>query len=263
MRFTTILLEKEPNLATITLNQPQQLNLLNNQMITEIKKAVHSLENDDNIRVVIITGAGEQAFSAGVDLKLMRGLDVPKAREFIQGLHNACKSIRELPKLVIAAINGVCFGGSFELALSCDIRIASENAQLGLPEIKVGIPSVIEAALMTRLIGIGKTKEFIFTGDSIDAYEAERLGLVNKVVPLVQLSSAAREMATKILNYSPTAVKVQKDVINKWMTLELEAAIDYSINAFSLCFTTEEPKEAMNAFLEKRKPCFKKSASTP
>jgi len=263
MRFTTILLEREPGIATITLNQPQRLNLLDNQMIAEIKKALDSLKNDDNVGVVIITGAGEQAFSAGVDLKLMRELDVPRAREFIQGLHNVCKSIRELPKLVIAAINGACFGGSFELALSCDIRIASENAQLGLPEIRVGIPSVIEAALMARLIGIGKTKEFVFTGDIVDAYEAERLGLVNKVVSLAQLSSMAREMATKILDYSPTAVRVQKDVINKWMTLDLEAAIDYSINAFSLCFATEEPKEAMNAFLEKRKPCFRKSVSSP
>ena len=263
MKFTTILLEREPGIATITLNQPQRLNLLDNQMIAEIKKALDSLKNDDNVGVVIITGAGEQAFSAGVDLKLMRELDVPRAREFIQGLHNVCKGIRELPKLVIAAINGACFGGSFELALSCDIRIASENAQLGLPEIRVGIPSVIEAALMARLIGIGKTKEFVFTGDIVDAYEAERLGLVNKVVSLAQLSSMAREMATKILDYSPTAVRVQKDVINKWMTLDLEAAIDYSINAFSLCFATEEPKEAMNAFLEKRKPCFRKSVSSP
>ena len=263
MRFTTILLEKAPGIATITLNQPQRLNLLDNQMITELKKAIDSLENDDNTRAVIITGAGERAFSAGVDLKLMREFDVTRAREFIQLLHNTCKKIRELPQIVIAAINGVCFGGSFELALSCDIRIAGENAQLALPEIKVGLPSVIEAALMTKFIGIGKTKELIFTGDSIDAYEAEKLGLVNKVVPLAQLNSAAWEMATRILNYSPTAVRIQKDVINKWMSIDLEAAIDYSINSFSLCFTTGEPKEAMNAFLEKREPCFKKSASDP
>ena len=263
MKFATILVEKEPGIAAITLNRPQRLNILDDQMITEIIKAVHGLEGDDSIGVVIITGAGERAFSAGVDIKLMREFDVPRAREFIQQVHEMCKSVRQLSKIAIAAINGVCFGASFELALSCDIRIASENAQLGLPEIKVGIPSVIESVLLTRMIGIGKTKELVLTGDSIDAHEAQRLGLVNKVVPLVQLSSAVREMATKILSYSPAAVRVQKDITNKWLTLDLEAAIDYSINALSLCFAIGDPREAMNAFLEKREPSFKRSSSSP
>ena len=256
MSFTTILFEKEPGIAIITLNRPQQLNLLNHDMLAEMSQVLRSLKNENSIRVVIITGAGDGIFSAGVDIKIMREFDVSGAREFIQTLHDILKDIRELPQIVIAAINGVCFGGSFEMALSCDIRVAAENAQFGLPETKVGLPSVIEAALLTQFMGIGKTKEFVFTGEAIDVDEAYRLGLVNKIVPSGQLISAAREMAMKILNYSPTALRVQKDIINRWMTLDLEAAIDYSINAFSLCFATGEPREAMSAFLEKREPRF-------
>ena len=245
-----ITLEKEGGLVTITLNRPE-LNLINQGMIDEISRAVVKLKNDEGIRVVVITGAGERAFTAGIDVNEMKDLDVSSAKEFIRQFHHVIKSLRDLDKVVIAAINGFCFGGGCELAMACDLRIASENAQLGLPEIKLGIPSVIEAALMPLLIGMGRAKELIFLGDPIKADQAERIGLVNKVVPADKLKATIKEVTDKILSYSPTAVKMQKKVINQWLPSNLDAAIEYSIDAFSRCFATNEPNEAMAAFLKK------------
>lgn len=251
-------LEKEGGIATITLNRPEKLNLINRGMIREIMEAVKKLESDEDIRVVVITGAGDRAFTAGIDVNEMKDLEVSSAREFISQLHYCIKSVRDLDRVVIAAINGFCFGGGFELAMACDLRIATENAQLGLPEIKVGIPSVIEAALLPLLIGTGRANELLFLGDSIGAEEAERIGLVNKVVPADKLTEAVKDTTDKILSYSPIAVKMQKRIINRWLPSDFEAAIDYSIEAFSLCFASTEPKEAMTAFLEKRQPLFDK-----
>lgn len=255
--FQNILLQKERGIAIVTLNRPEKLNLLTIEMISELGAAIKQLKGDEEIGVVLIMGAAGGVFSAGVDVKEMRELRVSTARAFIRRLHDVLYSIRKLDKPVIAAISGYCLGGGLELALACDLRIAADNAQMGLPEIKVGVPSVIEAALLVGLIGIGKTKELVLTGDSIDASEAERIGLVNKVVPRGELKSAAVALAEKILSNSPLAVKVQKEVANKWMSTDLETAIEDSINSFALCFGSEEPKEAMTAFLEKRKPRFK------
>ena len=249
--FQNIKLEKEGGLATITLNRPEKLNLLNRGMINEIGKAAEELGRDENIRVVVITGAGDRAFTAGIDVNEMKDLDVSSAREFIRNFHYTIKSIRDLDKVIIAAINGFCFGGGCELAMACDLRIASENTEIGLPEIKLGIPSVIEAALMPLLIGMGRAKELIFLGDPIKADEAERIGLVNKVVPADKLKDAVKEITDKILSYSPMAVKMQKKIINQWLPTDLETVIDYSIDAFSRCFATNEPNEAMTAFLKK------------
>lgn len=249
--FENIELEKEIGLATITLNRPEKLNLLNKRMINEIGKVVEELGRDEGIRVVVITGAGERAFTVGIDVNEMKDLDVLNAKEFIKDFHHVIKGTRDLEKVVIAAINGFCFGGGCELAMACDLRIASENAQFGLPEIKLGIPSVIEAALMPLLIGMGRAKELIFLGDPIKADEAERIGLVNKAVPADKLKDIVKEVTDKILSYSPTAVKMQKKVINQWFPADLETAIDYSIDAFSRCFATNEPNEAMTAFLRK------------
>ena len=249
--FQNIKLEKEGGLATITLNRPEKLNLLNREMIKEIGEAVEELGKDEGIRVVVIMGAGDRAFTAGIDVNEMKDLNPSSAREFIRQLHYTIKSVRDLDKVVIAAINGFCFGAGCELAMACDLRIASENVEIGLPEIKLGIPSVIEAALMPFLIGMGRAKELIFFGDPIGADEAERIGLVNKVVPADKLNDAVKEVSDKILSYSPTAVKMQKRIINQWLPSDLEAAIDYSIDAFSRCFATNEPNEAMTAFLRK------------
>ncbi|MFC1966947.1 enoyl-CoA hydratase/isomerase family protein, partial [Chloroflexota bacterium] len=246
-----IKLEKEWGMATLTLNRPERLNLINQGMINELGEVVEELEKDKDIRVIIITGAGDRAFTAGIDVNEMKDLEVTSAKEFISQLHYAIKGVRDLDKVTIAAINGFCFGGGCELAMACDLRIASENAQIGLPEIKVGIPSVIEAALMPLLIGMGRARELILLGEPIKANEAKRIGLINKVVPLDKLKGTVKEITDKILSYSPTAMKMQKRILNQWLPSEIQTAIDYSIDAFSQCFATDEPKEAMTAFLEK------------
>lgn len=256
--FKNIKLEKEGGLATVTIDRPEKLNILNREIFNGLIGAAENISQDANTRVVVITGAGDRAFSAGVDVHEMKDLDVTKAKEFISLVHRAIKSFRELDSVVIAAINGFCLGGSLELAMACDIRIASENAQLGLPEIQVGIPSVIEAVLMPLLMGTGRAREMILLGDPISAIEAERVGLVNKVVPADKLKSTVREITDRLLSYSPTTLKWQKRILKRWLPQDMEAAIDYSIEAFGQCYATGEPREAMNALLEKRKPNFGK-----
>jgi enoyl-CoA hydratase/carnithine racemase len=249
-------LERQDGLAVLTLGGPDPLHLLHRKMLLELGEAAETLSGDDKVRVVVLTGEGDRAFSGGVNVREMARLDTPGARNFISLLHRVILGFRTMDPIVIAAINGHCLGGACELAMACDIRIASENATFGLPEIKVGIPSVIEAALMPLLIGTGKARELILLGDPVDAREAERLGMISRVVPSVELQAAVRKITSRLLSYSPAALRWQKRVLRRWLPVDLEAAIQYSIEAFSHCFTTGEPQEAMKAFLEKRPPHF-------
>lgn len=253
--YNTIELVKERGLATVTLNRPE-LNLINREMIRDLADAAEDIGRDEAIRVVVITGPGERVFTAGVDVREMKDLDASGARQFIRNLHGMILRFREMDPVVVAAINGYCFGGGCELAMACDIRLAAENAQIGLPEIQVGIPSVIEAALMPLLMGTGRAREMMLLGDSITAEEAAKAGLVGKVVPKAELRSATAELTDRLLGYSPTALRLQKRILNRWLPADFEEAVQYSIEAFSQCFTTREPHEAMSAFLEKRPPLF-------
>jgi len=249
-------LQREPGLAIITLDGPHRLNLMTRQMIGDLGEAVRELERDASIRAVIVTGADDRAFTAGIDVNEMKDLTPSTARRFITDLHRTMAGLRDLEKVIIAAINGFCFGAGCELAMACDLRIASQNAQLGLPEIKVGIPSVIEAALMPLLIGRGRASELVLLGDPVGAVEAREIGLVNRVVPTGELMLAARRLAEQVLGYGPTAVRMQKRILTRWLPPDLEAAIRESVEAFTQCFETREPAEAMSAFLEKRLPDF-------
>ena len=253
--YQSIEVTREDGLATVTLSRPE-LNLIDRPMINELRDAAEEIGRDDAIRVVVITGRGTRSFTAGVDVREMKDLDAPGAREFITGLHNAIRSFREMDQVVIAGINGYCFGGGCELAMACDIRVAVEGAQIGMPEIQVGIPSVIEAILMPSLIGAGRAREMLLLGDAISAEQAKDIGMVGRVVPEGQLNDTIREMANRLLGYSPTALRLQKRILNRWLRSDLEEAIAYSIDAFSQCFDTDEPREAMAAFLEKRTPRF-------
>ncbi|MDO8490665.1 MAG: enoyl-CoA hydratase-related protein [Dehalococcoidia bacterium] len=255
--YQHITLEKEKGVATVLLNKADRFNLLDFEVLDELTSAMARLNDDDEVGVVVLGTAKKEVFSGGADVDFMLSLTPARARKFVRTVHKACDSIRHLEKPVIAALSGHCLGGGCEMAMACDIRIAAENTRIGLPEIKAGIPSVVEAALMPRLIGMGKVREMVLTGDSIDAAEAERIGLVNKVVPLAGLGQAARDMAGRILANGPFAVRMQKDILNKWMETDLAAAMEHSINCFALCFTTDEPRESMTAFKEKRKPRFK------
>jgi enoyl-CoA hydratase len=251
-----ILSHQEGPIATITLNRPEALNTLTHELIRQLTEAITQWSARAEIRILVLTGSGDRSFVGGVDVRAMMDLDQEGAEKFITDLHRCCLAIRQSEKIIIASINGYALGGGLELAASCDLRIASENARFGMPEVKVGIPSVIEAALLPRLIGLGRTADMVYTGEMIDAQEAWRIGFVNKVVSKEKLKEATREMAGKILQNGPTALILQKKLISHWMELPLRASIKAGIKAFRECYKTNEPNEGMKAFLEKRPPSY-------
>ncbi len=259
MTYEDIRLDKSGNVATITIDRPKVLNAIRFQTMLEIQSALKDIEADESIRVVVLTGAGEKAFISGGDISVMaRGqgyietlTEVPKGQAI-------CSEIENFPKPVIARINGIALGGGTEVALSCDIRIAAETAIMGLPEIKLGIiPGYGGTQRLPRLVGMGKAKELIFTGDHISAQEALNIGLVNQVVPPDQLDEVVAKLAQRIAARAPVALHMAKVALNNGAQADLRTALDIEARCFSLCFGTEDRVEGMNAFLEKRKPTFK------
>lgn len=251
-----VLVQKEGQIATITIDRPEKLNILTRELIARLTDAFRSMEEEKDIRLVILTAAGDRAFAGGVDVNVFADLDAAGAKDFITDLHRCCLAIRESDKIVIASINGHALGGGLEIVASCDLRVAAENARFGMPEVKVGLPSVIEAAYLPRLIGLGRAAELVYVGDTIDAREAQRIGLVNRVIPHDRLRQATLELARKILANGPTAMKLQKKLVRQWMNLPLDDSIKTGIAAFHDCFETTEPREGSIAFLEKRKPSW-------
>jgi enoyl-CoA hydratase len=251
-----ILIDRDGPLVTITINRPQFLNTLTHELILNLTEAINARSADREIRLIILTGSGDQAFVGGVDVRAMMDLDPEGAERFITDLHCCFMAIRQAEQIVIASINGFALGGGLEMAASCDLRIASDKARFGMPEVRVGIPSVIEASLLPRLIGLGRAAELIYTGEMIDAEEAERIGLINKRVPRETLKEATRQWAEKVLQNGPTAMILQKKLVAQWMELNLSESITAGIRAFQECFLTQEPREGMKAFLEKRPPAY-------
>ncbi|WP_425447809.1 short-chain-enoyl-CoA hydratase [Dethiothermospora halolimnae] len=257
MEFQNLLLKREGNISIITLNRPKALNALNYDTLKDLDNVVDFLAEDDNTYVVIITGA-EKAFVAGADITEMKDMDSEKGREFGKFGAKVFRKIESLEKPVIAAVNGFALGGGCELALSCDIRIASEKAKFGQPEVGLGItPGFSGTQRMARIVGISKAKELIYTGNMIDANEAIDIGLVNKVVSKDELMDSAMNMAKKIASNGQLAVKYSKIAINKGIETDMETAMEIENNVFGLCFATEDQREGMEAFVEKRKPNFK------
>jgi len=258
MEFKFILYEKSEGVATITINRPEALNAFNADVIHEILHALEDVKADENVRVVILTGAGEKAFSAGADIKAMKGMNALKARELSQMGEKLCSALENLEKPVIAAINGYALGGGLEVAMACDIRIASENAKMGQTEINIGlIPGWGGTQRLTRLIGMTKAKELIFTGKMIDAKTAEQLGLVNMVIPQDKFREAVRQFALELAQKAPVAIRVAKALINKGAEISLDAAIALEREGFGVVASTEDLQEGVSAFIEKRKPVFK------
>jgi len=255
MEFKNILVEIKEKVGIVKMNRPEALNALNTETLLELSKAMHNLSfENENVRVIILTGEGK-AFVAGADIAEMKDLLPLQAREFSQLGQRVFHFIATQEKPVIAAVNGFALGGGCELALACDIRIASDKAKLGQPEVNLGvIPGFAGTQRLSRLVGVSKAKEMIFTGDTIDAQTALSIGLVNQVVPADQLISVCLELANKIASKGPTAVKLAKTVINQGIQANLSTGSAYEKEAFGLCFATGEPKEGMSAFLEKRKP---------
>ncbi|MGC7872845.1 enoyl-CoA hydratase/isomerase family protein [Desulfosporosinus sp. SYSU MS00001] len=256
MTFETILVEIEEGIATIILNRPDVLNALNSQVFNELAEAAENLSIDDSVRAVIITG-GDKVFAAGADIKEMALLGAVGVATGLRPSKIAFERLENMPKPVIAAINGYALGGGCELTLAADVRIAGDNAQFGLPEIKLGIlPGGGGTQRLPRLIGAGKAKELIFSGDLINAEEALRVGLVNKVVPPDQVLAWARKMAEKFVSRGAVALSLAKTCINEGQRMDLEIGLEYEHKCFSLLFATEDQKEGMKAFVEKRKPNF-------
>lgn len=257
MNYQNLLFTKDSGIGLITINRPHVLNALNRVTMTELKDAAATIAADREVSVVIITGSGDKAFVAGADIGEMLSLSALQGREWSKFSQATFNAIENMPQPVIAAVNGYALGGGCELAMCCDIRIASDKARFGQPEVALGVVAAFAGTQrLPRLIGKGRAKELLFTGDQIDAGEAYRLGLVNKVVPHGQLLSAAKELAQKIMSRGPVAVQLCKAAVNEGLDMDLESAQAYEAEVFGLCFATADQKEGMSAFVEKRHARF-------
>jgi len=258
MDQTLVLEERRDAVAVLKLNRPEVMNSFNFAMLRELRGKVEGLHWDRQVRVVIITGAGEKAFCAGADLKERASLGEDQVREFIFTIRNLFTFIEFMSKPVVAAVNGIALGGGTELALACDLRIASENATMGLTETRLAIiPGAGGTQRLPRLVGRGKAKELIFTGRRVDAKEAFEIGLVNKVAPAEKLLDECLGMATMICEAGPVAIGQAKYAINYGSEVDLHTGLAIESNAYWVTIPTEDRLEGLAAFREKRKPVYK------
>lgn len=256
MEFKNLLVEKKDGICTVKINNPDNLNALNNDVLSDLENVFDEIKNDDDICVVVLTGEG-RAFVAGADISYMKDLNAKEAKKFAEHGARVFRKIETLDIPVIAAVNGFALGGGCELCMSCDLRIASSKAKFGQPEVGLGItPGFSGTQRLPRLVGLGVAKELIYTATAIKADEAYRIGLVNKVVEPEQLIEEAYAMAEKIIANSSTAVKYSKEAINKGIETDIDTGIAFEANIFGLCFASEDQKEGMAAFTEKRHPKF-------
>ena len=254
MDFKNIIVDKEDGVGIVKMNRPTAMNALNSEILQELSKAISDLSESDQVSVIVITGEGK-AFVAGADIAEMKDMSADEANEFSKIGQGVFEKIAKTDKPVIAAVNGFALGGGCELALACDIRIASDKAKLGQPEVNLGIiPGFAGTQRLSRLVGAAKAKELIFTGDMVDAQTAHSIGLVNQVVPAEKLMDVCMEMAKKIASKGPTAVKLAKKVIDEGIQVNLDDGTTLESDRFAECFAGGEAKEGMSAFLEKRKP---------
>jgi enoyl-CoA hydratase len=258
MAYRNIILAIEEGLATITFNRPKALNALSIDLLQEFDRALEEVSQDDLIRVLLLTGAGEKAFVAGADITELATLDALQAKGFSQAGHDVIGRLQRLPIPVIAAVNGYALGGGSEIALACDFIYASMNAMFGLPEITLGlIPGFGGTQRLPRLIGKNRAKEMIFTGQMITAAEAERIGLVNKVCPGETLLEEALKTARVMASKGKVSLRAAKQAVNIGAETDLITGCHFEIDAFALCMASEDAAEGTRAFLEKRKPDFK------
>lgn len=254
MKLENVILEKEGHLAIVTINRPKALNALNSATLRDLDTVLKDLENDTDVYAVILTGAGEKSFVAGADISEMKDLNEEQGKEFGELGNKVFLRLENLNKPVIAAIQGFALGGGCEIAMACDIRIASETALFGQPETGLGItPGFGGTQRLTRIVGLGKAKELIYTAKNIKAEEAYRIGLVNKIVPLEELMNEAKKMALNIIKNAPVAVRLCKDAINRGIQVGIDEAVMIEAEDFGKCFATEDQFEGMTAFLERRK----------
>jgi enoyl-CoA hydratase len=256
-KYETITVEKEGKIAILAINRPDKLNALSSTVHIEGVAALDEFRNDDDVRVVVITGAGEKSFIAGADIGEFEG-KTPVTQRSTFHERTLFNTIDTFPKPVIAMVNGFCLGGGNELALACDLRICSETARFSQPEVNLGIiPGGGGTQRLTRLIGEGRSMEMILTGDMIDAQTAHRFGLVNHVYPAEELRAKTLELAAKIAEKAPIALQLAKEAVKFASRSNLDEGLRREVDLFAICFSTEDKKEGVSAFLEKRKPEFK------
>lgn len=253
-----LLVERDAGIATVTVNRPEKLNALDAGLIAELASIFDGLRGDADAGVVILTGAGEKAFIAGADIAGLARLDPRHARETAQTGQALTLGIERLGKPVIAAINGFALGGGCEVAMACTLRVAAEGARIGQPEVKLGIIAGYGGTQrLPRLVGKGRALELLLTGEPIDAAEALRIGLVNRVVPRERLLEEARSIARKILAVGPLAVKHTLEAVDRGLQGSLDEGLALEADLFGVCFATEDVKEGTSAFMEKRPPTFR------
>jgi enoyl-CoA hydratase len=258
MNYQTLLLDVKDNIAVVTLNRPDKLNALNAQTIDDLNSVFDELKENEEVYIVVLTGIGEKAFVAGADIKELNKLDMISAKEFAEKGQAVLNEIENFDKPVIAAINGFALGGGCELALACHIRLASDNAKFGQPEVNLGIiPGYGGTQRLARLINTGRAMEYILTADMISADEAYRIGLVNKVYTQNELLDKAIEMGKKITGKGQQAIRLAMKAVKAVNEMSLKEGQNLEASLFALCCGTEDFKEGTSAFLEKRKPEFK------
>ena len=240
-----------------TLDRPP-LNLLEPGIIAALHDTFATLARDESVRAVVIGAAG-RAFTGGMDVHVLRDLDVGSAKTFISSLCAAIDAVHRAPFPVIASVNGACLGAGFELALACDLRVAATGSVFGLPEVRVGVPSVIQAALLPPMIGPGRAAEMLLLGTSVPAAQALEWGLVNRVVEPGALNAAVDELLDALLRCAPGAVRLQKELMIRWRETDLPSAVQAGVNAFATAYAGGEPREGAEAFLAKRAPRFERS----
>lgn len=257
MDYKHLLIEKKDKIAVVKINRPKALNALNTEVLKELKVSFESLNEEESIRAIILTGKGKKAFVAGADISEMKDKDPVKAKKFAEAGHQAFNSIENSRKPVIAAVNGFALGGGNELAIACDLRIAAQNAQFGQPEVGLGIIAGFGGTQrLAKIVGEARAKEILLTANNIDAEKAENIGLVNEVVDQKDLIDRAEEMAQDIAKNAPLAVQMTKEAVNFGREEGIESGLSFETNAFSYCFSTEDQKKGMEAFLNKESVKF-------
>jgi enoyl-CoA hydratase len=258
MAFDTLLLERDGAIAILTINRPQVLNALNSQTLDELRRAILDLKQDESVRVVILTGAGEKAFVAGADINELAVQTPTSGREHALAGQHVFALVENMGKPVIAAINGYALGGGCELAMACTLRVAADTAKVGQPEISLGlIPGYAGTQRLPRLVGKGRAMELILTGTPIGADDALRIGLVNRVVPAAELMASARALAHQLARSAPIAMRYIVNAVNKGSEMPFAEASQYEATLFGLVASTDDMREGTAAFLQKRKPEFK------
>lgn len=253
MSYSTIRCRRKGAVLRITLNRADVLNAMNQAMLREVREALAQAAGDPAVRVILVDSSSDRAFSAGIDVAYVKDLADFALREVGRELHRTFYALRTTEKPVVAAIDGLCLGAGLEFAVSCDFMIATDRSRFGLPNIHRGIPAIVEAAILPIAVGIQAARELCYLGEFWDASRAERRGLVHSVHAPKAFPKAVAELCAKLAEKSPTALATQKEIIHKWMTTDLESAIDFSINTVVLNWLTRDQKEGMASFLEKRR----------